>query len=235
MGGRLAVWEDPQMIDWKPCDAPNLPPQKGGFVHIDPIRSDRDGEELFASIGGAENDALWRYIPFGPPESFESLMTVLSLMAEHQGWQTHVFRGADTGRMLGMASYMRIRPEAGSAEVGCVVFSKALQRTPAATEAMFFMARHLFDDLGYRRFEWKCDHENAASRKAAERLGFTPEGVFRQDMVVKGKNRDTAWFSMLDGEWPRLRGAFEQWLAPANFDSAGQQRRSLAEVRTELR
>jgi RimJ/RimL family protein N-acetyltransferase len=152
-------------------------------------------------------------------------------MIDNQDWQTHVFRACHTGEMLGMSSYMRIRPEVGSAEVGCVMFSKALQRTPAATEAMFSMARHLFDDLGYRRYEWKCDNDNAASRRAADRLGFVPEGVFRQDLVVKGRNRDTAWFSMLDGEWPRIRSAFEQWLAPENFDSAGQQRRRLREIR----
>jgi RimJ/RimL family protein N-acetyltransferase len=133
-----------------------------------------------------------------------------------------------------MASYMRIRPEAGSAEVGSVVFSKALQRTAAATEAIFLMARHLFEDRGYRRFEWKCDNQNAASVRAARRFGFTAEGVFRQDMVVKGRNRDTAWFSILDGEWPRIRSAFEQWLAPENFDPAGQQRRSLAAIRDRL-
>lgn len=223
-----------ETLDWQPRRAPDLSPQKGRFVRIDPLDPERDGAELFASIAGPGNDALWRYIPFGPPETPESLMAVLALMAEGQGWQTHVFRSADTGQTLGMASYMRIRPEAGSVEVGCVVFSKALQRTPAATEAMFSMARHVFEDLGYRRFEWKCDDANAASRKAARRLGFTPEGVFRQDMVVKGRNRDTAWFSMVDGEWPRLGAAFEQWLAPANFDAAGQQRRSLAELRASL-
>jgi len=222
------------MIDWKPCSAPDLPPTSGAFVQISPLRHDRDGAELFAAIAGKENERLWQYIPLNPPESANSLIAVLGFLAESDGWQTLVFRGRETGRMLGMASYMRIRPEAGSAEVGCVIFSKSLQRTTAATEAMFLMARHLFDDLGYRRFEWKCDHENAASRNAAQRFGFTAEGVFRQDMVVKGKNRDTAWFSMIDGEWPRIKVAFEQWLAPDNFDPAGQQRRSLVEIRDRL-
>lgn len=222
------------MIDWKPCDVPNLQPCRGRFVQISPLRPEQDAAELFAAIGGPQNDGLWRYIPLGPPESAETLMAQLSMLAEAQDWQTLVFRGSDRRETLGMASYMRIRPEAGSAEVGCVVFSKALQRTAAATEAMFLMARHLFDDRGYRRYEWKCDAENAASQSAARRLGFTSEGVFRQDMVVKGKNRDTAWFSMLDREWPSIRSAFEQWLAPENFDSAGQQRRSLAEMRSQL-
>ncbi len=222
------------MIDWKACDAPQLPPTKGAFVQISPLSRDRDGVELFGAIGGAGNDELWRYIPFGPPESSNSLMGILSFMAEAQDWQTLVFRDAASGKALGMASYMRIRPDAGSAEVGSVVYSKALQRTAAATEAIYLMARHLFDDLGYRRFEWKCDNENAASRNAALRLGFVPEGVFRQDMVVKGKSRDTAWFSMLDREWPHIRSAFEEWLAPENFDPSGQQLRSLVEIRERL-
>jgi RimJ/RimL family protein N-acetyltransferase len=222
------------MIDWKSCDAPGLPPTAGRFVQIDPLRADQDAAGLFASIGGQANDSLWRHIPFGPPESSDSLMAVLAVMAERHGSQTLVFRGRESGRILGMASYMRLRPEAGSAEVGAVVFSQALQRTAAASEAVFFMARHLFDDLGYRRFEWKCDNENAASKNAALRFGFSAEGVFRQDMVVKGKNRDTAWFSMLDHEWPRIRSAFEQWLAPSNFDPAGQQLRSLVEIRDQI-
>lgn len=219
------------MLDWKPRDPPNLSKIRGRRVEIDRLDASRDGPDLFAAIGGESNDDLWRFIPFGPFENADVLMSVLSLMAESQGWQTHVFRDRDDGRTLGMASYMRVRPEVGSAEVGCVVFSKALQRTPAATEAMFFMARHLFEDLGYRRYEWKCDNDNAASRRAANRLGFTAEGVFRQDLVVKGRNRDTAWFSMLDREWPPIRSAFEQWLAPGNFDSSGQQLRSLLEIR----
>ncbi len=222
------------MIDWKACDAPGMPPTKGVFVEVEPLRPGQNDAELFAAIGGAGNDELWRYIPFGPPESSDSLITILSFMIEAHGWQPLVFRSCVSGEVLGMASYMRIRPEAGSAEVGSVVYSNALQRTAAATEAIFLMARHLFDDLGYRRFEWKCDSQNAASIGAAQRLGFTAEGVFRQDLVVKGRNRDTAWFSMLDSEWPRIRSAFEQWLAPENFDPAGQQRRSLAEIRDRL-
>jgi RimJ/RimL family protein N-acetyltransferase len=222
------------MLYWKPCEAPNFPPTPGRFVAIDRFDPTRDGAELFRAIGGDANDDLWRFIPFGPFESAEVLTAALSFMGtDEQGWQTLVFREPERENVLGMSSYMRVRPEAGSAEVGCVVFSKALQRTPAATEAMFAMARHLFDDLRYRRYEWKCDDDNAASKRAARRLGFSPEGVFRQDMVVKGKNRDTAWFSMLDGEWRSIRSAFEQWLTPENFDSAGQQRRSLTAIRDD--
>jgi RimJ/RimL family protein N-acetyltransferase len=219
------------MREWKPCDPPNLARARGRFLQVDRLDADRDAVDLFSAICGDDNADLWRFIPFGPFDVPDALMAVLSLMAETQGWQTLVFRSRDAGEVLGMSSYMRVRPEVGSAEVGCVVFSKALQRTPAATEAMFVMARHLFDDLGYRRYEWKCDDDNAASRRAAVRLGFVPEGVFRQDMVVKGRNRDTAWFSMLDREWPRIRSAFEGWLAPENFDGAGRQRQTLSEIR----
>lgn len=221
------------LLDWKPRAAPSLPQTRGRFVGIDSFRPERDAAELFAAIGGKPYDDLWRFIPFGPFESADDLAAVLSFMVEAHGWQTHVFRVGDSAKPLGMASYMRIRPEAGSAEVGCVVFSKAMQKTPAATEAMYWMARHLFDDLNYRRYEWKCDNDNAASRNAARRLGFTSEGVFRQDMVVKGRNRDTAWFSMLDREWPRIRSAFEDWLSLENFDPAGRQRRSLLEMRED--
>jgi RimJ/RimL family protein N-acetyltransferase len=137
---------------------------------------------------------------------------------------------ADTGRAAGWASYMRTKPVHGVIEVGNVVFSPGLQRTRAATEAMYLMAGHVFDTLGYRRYEWKCDAKNAASRRAAERLGFTFEGIFRQHMVAKGRNRDTAWLSMLDHEWPARKRAFETWLDPSNFDSGGRQLLSLGQI-----
>jgi RimJ/RimL family protein N-acetyltransferase len=135
------------------------------------------------------------------------------------------------GAARGMASFLRMEPQHGVIEIGHIWFAPALQRTRQATEAIFVLARHAFDDLGYRRLEWKCDSLNAPSRKAAERFGFVFEGVFRQHMVVKGRNRDTAWYSMTDGEWPARRAAFEAWLAPDNFSAGGAQRRSLAEIR----
>jgi RimJ/RimL family protein N-acetyltransferase len=128
-----------------------------------------------------------------------------------------------TGTAAGYASYMRMDPANGVIEVGNVMFSPSLQRTPAATEAMYRMARHIFDDLGYRRYEWKCNALNLPSQRAAKRLGFTYEGTFRQHMIVKGRNRDTAWYAMLDGEWPARKAAFEAWLAEKNFDADGRQ------------
>ncbi len=222
------------LSSWQGCAPPDLKSVKGRYVRIDPARFTEDALELFSVLGGAENDDLWEYIPIGPFEDAASLGGVIKAAGEDQGWQTHILRDVKTGAALGMASYMRIRPEAGSAEVGCVVFSKKLQRTPAATEAMYLMARHLFDDLGYRRYEWKCNNDNEASKRAALRLGFQFEGVFRQDQVVKGKNRDTAWYSIIDSEWPSVKQAFELWLAPDNFDSDGLQRRSLYDVRKAL-
>ncbi|MDE0887660.1 MAG: GNAT family protein [Myxococcota bacterium] len=221
-------------MDWKPCNPPRLPPTTGAFVAVAPLKEDeRDGDELFAAIAGPGNEELWRFIPFGPPETPESLVATLGGARDAGQWQPMILRAAAGGPALGMASYMRLRPEVGSAEVGSIVFSKALQRTAAASEALYLMARHLFEDLGYRRFEWKCDDANAASKRAALRLGFRFEGLFRQDLVVKGKNRDTAWFSMLDGEWPGIRAAFEAWLDPDNFDAGGEQKRALAAMRAE--
>ena len=132
----------------------------------------------------------------------------------------------------GVVSYLRIEPEHACIEIGHIWFGAPLQRTPGATETIYLLARHAFDDLGNRRLEWKCDAANARSRRAAERFGFTFEGVFRQHMIVKGRNRDTAWFSLLDSEWPAVRAAFEAWLAPENFDAGGRQRSPLKNVRT---
>ncbi len=222
------------LSSWQGCARPDLKSVEGRYVRVDPARFPEDAADLFPVLGGAENDVLWEYIPIGPFENAASLSDAIKAVGERQGWRTHVLRDVKTGAPLGMASYMRIRPEAGSAEVGCVVFSKKLQRTPAATEAMYMMAKHLFDDLGYRRYEWKCNNENEASKRAALRLGFQFEGVFRQDQALKGKNRDTAWYSVIDCEWPLAKQAFELWLAPENFDPEGLQRRSLHEIRHML-
>jgi RimJ/RimL family protein N-acetyltransferase len=135
-----------------------------------------------------------------------------------------------TGKPVGQASYLRIEPAHRVIEVGNIIFSPLLQRRPGATEAMYLMARHVFQDLGYRRYEWKCNALNAPSRQAALRLGFQFEGIFRQHMIIKGRNRDTAWFSMLDSEWPKRKANFERWLAPENFGPDGQQRTSLSDL-----
>lgn len=156
---------------------------------------------------------------------------MLRLVQAQHGWETMVIRSAETAEILGMASYMRHREEHGSTEVGCVTFGKKLQRSRIATDAMYLMARHAFVDLGYRRYEWKCDNRNEASKRAAFRFGFTYEGVFRNDMVRNGQSRDTAWYAMIDSDWPEIEQAFWAWLDAGNFDAEGQQLRKLADLR----
>lgn len=171
---------------------------------------------------------MWTYMSYGP---FTSRSELDSLAAEWPGSQDPLFFTFDVdGRAHGWGSYLGITPEHGVVEVGHLAFAPALQRTAAATEAMYLMMAHVFE-LGYRRYEWKCDSLNAASRRAAERLGFSFEGIFGQHMVYKGRNRDTAWYAVTDTEWPRVGAALEAWLDPSNFDAAGNQLRRLTEFR----
>lgn len=182
-------------------------------------------DPLYASLH-AEGDAeLWSYLPYGPFSKPDWEIW----FEENAATDDPLFFAIldESGTPAGQASYLRIYPSMGSIEIGHIALGPALQRTPAATEAIFLMARHAFDGLGYRRLEWKTDSNNSRSRRAAERFGFTFEGIFRQHMVIKGRNRDTAWFSIIDSEWPHVRAAFEAWLDPRNFDSEGRQLRSL--------
>jgi len=207
----------------------------GQYVVCEPYTKDIHASELYRAICGTQNDDLWTYMPVGPFADQTAMEEMLGranpAKPTESSWQTMVIRSAANSQTLGMASYMRIREAYGSAEVGAVTFSHTLQRTPAATEAMYLMARHVFMDLAYRRYEWKCDNANDASKSAALRLGFQFEGVFRNDMVVKGKNRDTAWFAMTDDDWPTLHAGFDAWLNPVNFDADGNQKTRLSELR----
>jgi RimJ/RimL family protein N-acetyltransferase len=192
-------------------------------VTLEPLDRAAHGDALWEAIRAPENDELWRYLfdgPFRDRAAFDA-----SLDRKSSGGDPLFFAIVDraSGRAVGYASYMRIEPAHRVIEVGSILYTPALQRTAGATEAMYLMARHVFDDLGYRRYEWKCNSANAASRRAALRLGFIFEGIFRQHMIVKGMSRDTAWFSMLDREWPARKAAFERWLDPANFDAEGRQ------------
>ena len=211
------------LTDWNGAQLPMLRDTNGRYVQLRPFDYERDREGLFTSVCGNQNDDLWTYIPLYRPTTADELGDMLLKAAEQQGWQTYVISMLDSNKPLGMASYMRIRPEHGSAEVGCVIFSKSLQRTRIATEALYLMIKHAFDDLGYRRFEWKCNDGNEASKRAAKRLGFTFEGIFRNDLVVKGRNRDTTWFSIIDKEWPVIKSGFENWLRPDNFEVGDKQ------------
>lgn len=184
-------------------------------------------EALFAAFTGAQNDPLWTYLPYGPFDSLDAYQTWLASVQPSADPLFFTIVEEETDAPVGLASYLRIEPKTGVIEVGHINYSLRLQQTRAATEAMFLMMRYVFDELGYRRYEWKCDALNAPSRRAAERLGFQFEGIFRQATMYKGRNRDTAWFSIIDRDWPALKAAFAHWLAPDNFDVQGRQKERL--------
>jgi RimJ/RimL family protein N-acetyltransferase len=218
-------------VDWTPAQRPAREPLRGAHVLVRPVAPDADAEPLFAASHPADGDrAIWTYLPDGPYESAEQLRSMLVWAASAEDALYFSLVPVPDGRPLGIAAYLRIRPELGVIELGHIWFGSGLQRTTAATEAIYLLARHAFEDLGYRRLEWKCNALNAASRRAAERFGFTFEGVFRKHQIVKGRNRDTAWYSITDEEWPAIRNAFETWLAPESFDGVGMQRCSLREL-----
>ncbi|MFZ7092064.1 GNAT family N-acetyltransferase [Primorskyibacter sp. 2E233] len=199
--------------------------QYGDLVPLAP----QHAEGLFDAMALDRDGRGWTYMPIGPWQSLEDAKTWVTQHAALEDPLFYVVRDTH-GRPLGFCSYLRITPAVGTIEVGWIRYSPALQRTRLATEAMYLMMRHVFEDLGYRRYEWKCDALNAPSKAAAERLGFTYEGTFRQATITKGRNRDTAWFSILDSEWPALKARLENWLAPTNFTSDGQQKRRLQDI-----
>jgi RimJ/RimL family protein N-acetyltransferase len=220
------------LAHWTPAAAPTTQPLHGARVRLEPLDAARHARQLFgAAHGDGADPALWDYLPYGP---FADARAYAAWAAEHQdSADPRFFAIVDvaTGAAQGVATFLRMDLAGGVIEIGHIWFGAALQRTPAATEAIYLMARHAFDDLGNRRLEWRCDAANARSRAAAARFGFTYEGTFRQHMIVKGRNRDTAWFSILDGEWPALRAAYEGWLDPANFGADGAQLRRLQDFR----
>ena len=215
---------------WAPATPPDGCILEGSFCRLVPLMADPAGDDsvdyaagLLAAFQTDADGAIWDYLPYGPFDDLPSFNAFLDAQCRGSDPHFYVILDAEGAVPLGMASYLRITPEHGVIEVGHINYSPALQRSVAATEAMYLMMRQVFDVWGYRRYEWKCNNLNAASKAAAQRLGFTFEGVFRQAAVVKGHNRDTAWFSIIDSEWPALRRAFEEWLAPANFAADGSQ------------
>ena len=201
----------------------------GRFCRLEILDADRHARDLHAANRLDQDGRMWTYLPYGPFDEVAAYDRWVREVAAATDPLFHAAIDLTTGRAVGVASYLRIDPPAGSIEVGHIAYSPLLQRTPAATETMYLMMRRAFE-LGYRRYEWKCDALNAPSRAAAQRLGLSFEGIFRQARVNKGRNRDTAWFAAIDSEWPALDRAFSQWLAPANFDEAGRQRVSLASL-----
>jgi RimJ/RimL family protein N-acetyltransferase len=220
-----------EQIDWAGAKRPERVALRGRHVLLRPLDAAADAQPLYAASHPPDGDrTIWTYLPDGPYESAEHLRQALMWA---QSADTHIFftlARLPEEQALGMASYLRIEPEQGAIEIGHIWFAAELQRTIAATEAIYLLARHAFEDLGYRRLEWKCNALNAASRRAAERFGFQFEGVFRQHQVVKGRNRDTAWYAIVDRDWPAIRAGFQAWLEPANFDEDGRQVRRLSET-----
>ncbi|MGD9934099.1 MAG: GNAT family N-acetyltransferase [Dehalococcoidia bacterium] len=215
----------PPVEDWAAPPHPPATVLEGRYCRLEPLDLERHTGQLFAAYS-ADDGRMWTYLPYGPFTNLEDFEAHVERFAGRDDPQFYAIVDRASNHAVGVASYLRIDPAMGVIEVGHLAYSPALQRTATATEAMFLMMKNSFD-LGYRRYEWKCDSFNLPSRAAAERLGFQYEGTFRQAVVTKGRNRDTAWFSILDSEWPALRDSFERWLAPANFDPTGQQRTAL--------
>jgi RimJ/RimL family protein N-acetyltransferase len=218
-------------VEWVPAHRPSRAPLRGRHVLLRPVDAASDAEPLYAVSHPPGGDpAIWTYLPDGPYESPDHLRQTLTWAERSDDRRYYTLVRLPGGRPLGWASYLRIKPAFGAIEIGHIWFAAELQRTTAATEAIYLLACNAFDELGYRRLEWKCNALNAASRRAAERLGFTFEGVFRKHQVVKGRNRDTAWYSITDDEWPAIRAGFESWLSVANFDGVGHQHRPLGDL-----
>ncbi len=215
--------------DWKGVSFPPNKPIDGNYCRLEPLDSNTHAEELFAANKQDSEAKLWTYLRYGPFNSFDEYLHWIEIMSSKPDPQFYAIIHDEKNKALGVASYLRISQQYGSVEIGHLCFSPLLQGTVEATEAMFLMIQQVFN-LGYRRCEWKCDALNTASCNAATRLGFSPEGVFRQDAVVKGRNRDTAWFSIIDTEWPTLKSAFEKWLDPSNFRENGNQIHRLSDL-----
>jgi len=207
--------------DWAGCDPPSRAPLVGQYCQVVPLVIADHAASLYHELSCDDSDANWTYLSCGPFGDFESFCHWLETSCLGDDPMFFVVEEAGTGGPLGLAAYMNIKPEWGSLEVGHIHFSNAMQRTPMATEAMYLMMAYAFDELGYRRYEWKCDALNARSRKAADRLGFRFEGVFRQAMVYNGRSRDTAWYSVIDEEWAEMKVGYEAWLDVGNFEKSG--------------
>jgi len=221
----------PDLSNWTPRQLPSRRIFEGRFVRLEPLSAVKHGDGLYAASTVPDADQRFRWLAEYPPQSraaFEPWLEKAEASADPLFFT--VFDVA-TGRIAGRQTLMRIDAGNGVAEIGNILWNGLVSRRPAGTEAFYLFARHLFDDLGYRRYEWKCNDRNEPSKRAALRYGMKAEGLFRQHMVIKGENRDTAWFSLVDTEWSAAKAAFEAWFSPGNFDEAGNQRRRLEEIR----
>jgi RimJ/RimL family protein N-acetyltransferase len=218
-------------LDWRAARRPQRTALEGRHVRLRPLDARGDAESLYAESHPPAGDPyLWTYLAYGPYRDAAALRDALGEAERSEDPLFFTLVRLPDERPAGVASYLRIEPEHGVIEIGHIWFGASLRRSVAASEAIYLLAAHAFDALGYRRLEWKCDSLNQASRRAAERFGFRFEGVFRRHMVVKGRNRDTAWYAITDDEWPAVRAGFDAWLRAENFDEAGRQRRRLGEL-----
>jgi len=223
-----------EAVDWLAAQAPAPLTLSGRYALLRPVDPTRDARPLYAVSHPPDGDPeIWTYLHTGPYASVEDFREMLVTAQGEQDALYFTIASTSDERPAGLAAYLRITPQSGAIELGNIWFGPSLRRTSAATEAIYLLARHAFEELGYRRVEWKCNSLNAASRRAAERLGFSFEGVFRKHQVVKGRNRDTAWYAITDDDWPVIASALRAWLAPSNFDADGRQRRSLVELRDD--
>jgi RimJ/RimL family protein N-acetyltransferase len=228
----MTVTED--LMGWKSRPAPERRILDGRYVRLEPLEAERHGDGLFEASAVIDADARFRYLFEYPPTSREAFAPWLEKAQASNDPLFFAVIDKASGTIAGRQALMRIDTQFGVIEIGSIYWGPQVSRTPAATEAQFLFARYAFDELGYRRYEWKCHNLNEPSKRAALRFGFKAEGVFRQHMVFKGGNRDTAWFAIIDNEWPALRKAYEGWLDPSNFDTAGQQRRKLEDFRKDF-
>lgn len=228
---RLGQPIGPSLEGWIARELPAREVMKGRFCALEPLEPARHAAELWAAVSRDPGGGLFTYLPYGPFESASAYRAWLESSCLGNDPLYFAIIESAGGCAVGLAAYQRAAPQAGVIEVAHLQFSPELQQTAASTEAMYLMMKRTFSELGYRRYEWKCDSLNAPSRRAAERLGFTFEGIFRQHVIYKGRSRDTAWYSILDSEWPAAERAFQAWLEPSNFDAAGRQIRSLASLR----
>jgi RimJ/RimL family protein N-acetyltransferase len=216
----------PAVSGWMPPPRPSREMMRGRYCCITPLSSKHHAAELFKANQADAEGRMWTYLPYGPFDTLNDYRAWIDKVCQKEDPLFYAVIDSNTGQAAGVASFLRIDPPNGTIEVGHIAYSPPMQRTRAATEAMFLMMQQVFT-LGYRRYEWKCDALNENSRRAAERLGFAFEGIFRQAIIYKGRSRDTAWYSILDRDWPALQAAYRQWLDPENFDSKGQQKTSL--------
>jgi RimJ/RimL family protein N-acetyltransferase len=219
-----------EVVDSHPAKRPQAIRITGRVVSLLALDAEAHARPLYEQTHATDSDGLWRYMSEGPFPSYSAFHAQLIRKAQSQDPLFFTILENSRGQPVGLVALLRIEPAHRCIEVGSIVYTPALQRTVGATEAMYLLARYVFEELGYRRYEWKCNALNEASRRAALRLGFRFEGIFRQHMIIKGRSRDTAWFSMLDSEWPKRKANLERWLAPSNFDGSGKQNISLSEL-----